>query len=1348
MFRRLWGGTSLVSIARIFALTLITLALSCGGAGPQVRDPLDEARRAAEGSTDGEVVGRLLLAELFAPGGEAARAKAARTKLDGLGEAAQKGLFAALGRGVDDEGHGRFRSAARAYLDVLTAARTSDHPDAPLAGWYASHHLLRLRGGVTGLWSEAKATVSPLLDKPGNIGWRARGELVEWWTIDGAPEEVAAEGAKDAAPPPPSRDDASTDKDKTEPPSALVERASKRYGCAMNARMAGPFGHLAASDQRVRWDAERAGSWPSIFPKDPLRSERPRARPVDRSGCSLKVRGAPPGIYYVETFLDLGSERELIVSVQGALAVFVDDTEVLTRDTRQWGIWPRFGARIRLSAGRHRVLARVLNGETSIRLVATDGTPLGEGTSSDPAPPYTLTPPVLLPDPNVLDPFLVALGVAPQAGAPRPPDRDTSDPISLALAAYLAHVEGQDDVGSVLIEPLVLNRERATGPALALAAVFLDKDPIFPQGEARDRMKELRAAASQKDDGLWWPSLWLALDEADKAGIVEVAPKIVALADKFREVPDILKGLAAIYGRMHWKVEQRAAVRLAAERFPDDVEALEMRLKLHEEEGEGAEADKLAARIKKLDPETEIDIERALRKHDYKAAIAELDRLGTLRKDRRDIAARINDLRVRAGDSSEPLAKLEAAAQKNPIDGHARLALADARLARGDKKALERALVDALSSGADASALREAIELVDGITEVSPYRVDGRRVITEYESKKREMPGTAARVLDYSALWVRPDGSARMLEHEIIRIQSREGIAEQAEQRPRGLLLKIRTIKKDGRTFEPEVVEGKPTVTMPHLEIGDYVETETVMSLRGDGQGGILFEGPRWFFREEKIPYFRSEFIVISPKNRPLDIETGGVVPAPEVIENGALVTRRWRVDQSPALPEEPASAPIAEFLPNVRVGWGIRLTTLLTRMVDAASNETVRDPRLMRVAKAIVDAAPMPSLITPPKRNKAPQKPGAPADAKPDAGEAPQAKDKDEDKPAAPTDSIDERARRIYRWVLGNVEPGRESDGRRVLIGRSGNRTEAFLYLCRLAGIEVELGMVHDRLTAPARGPMSEAETFNTLAVRVTTEKGKRWMVVRDKFEPYGYLPSSLRGQPVVLLRAGAPQEKTSTEGSPDGVTHEGVVTLDADGSATLDLDQRYEGKFAVALRAGLERLPESQIKEAIEARLLPQTFPGARLLSIEVKNLSDIDAPLILRLKAEMSSMARPQGNDLVLSPPFPIHLGGLAALPSRETPIYIAEPMAARATVKLTIKLPKGASVTSPLDAVSLDDGGRSVRVRDHMEDGVLMLDRSLDVPAGRIQPPEYAAFQAFTRKVDASIHRDIVISLGQR
>jgi cellulose synthase operon protein C len=1313
---------SLRAAARVSAAALLIAAAGACGSPPPA-DALTAMREAAEDAKDGDAVGRLLLGEMFAPGGDAARAVAARKQLEALGPAAQKGLFASLARAVDDEAHGRYRASALAFLDTLAAARSSDHPDAPLAAWFATNHLLSLRSGVADLWTVARDLVKTTIEQPGKIGWRARGELVEWWSIDGYREEAQAKTGGSAT--------VGEDRDGRE---GAFEAASKLYGCVDKGRIAGPFGHLAPSNHRVHFEAERAGPWPLVFPRDPLRMAPPRVRGVERFGCALRARGAPAGIYYLETFLDLPADQDVIIASQGAFAIFVDDTEVLTRDTRQWGIWPRFGARVRLEAGRHRVLARVAGPESSIRVQTPEGKPVTGISSADPAAPYSIRPPEVLSDPNALDPFLVAAGVPPQKGTPRSPARDTKNPISRMLAAYLAHVEGQDDVGGVLMTPLIADADRATGPALAMAAIFLEKDPIYPQGDARDRVKDVRARAAAKDPELWWPQFWLLLDEADKSGVPDVAQKLAALADHFREVPDIVRGLAAIYAKIGWRPEHERAVRTAAERFPDDADALRDLLVLEEQEGHHEAADKLAARIKKLDPDSEIELSRAIDRRDFRGAIRELERLGNARKDRRDIATRIADLLTRAGDAKESMAKLEAALAKKPDDAAARLALADARYARGDRSALRSALVDAIQTGSDTSALRDAIELVEGITELSPYRLDGKKVIAAYEVAKPNMPGTAARVLDYSAIWIHPDASARMLEHEILHIQSREGIQEQAEQRPRGLVLKIRTIKKDGRVFEPEIVPGKETITMPHLEIGDYIETETITTIRGDGQGGQRFEGPRWFFREEKIPYWRSEFITISPKNRKLDIETGGEVPKPDVSESGALVIHRWRVDKSPALPEEPASAPIQEFLPNVRIGWGHSLKDTIARLVDAASDETPRDPRLTRVAQQIVNGE-APDLG---RKAKKPLAKGAAAPAE----------DKAEEKaPLGPTSSAEEKARRIYRWVVANVEPGRETDGRRVVMGKSGNRTEAFIHLCRMAGIPAEVGLVRDRLAPPPRGPMSEAETYGALAVKITTERGGRWMVVRDKFAPFGYMPSSLRGQPAVLLAKGAPEETTPQGGSEDGETHEGTVELSADGSAQLEIDQRYEGKLAILLRSALETLPAARFKETIESRLLPRSLPGARVISIDVKNLTSLDAPLVLHMKLEMSSFARPAGGELLIAPMFPLRLRALADLPQRETPLYISESLATRVTVKLRIKLPSGAHVATKLQPSKSSDGGRFARIEDRMEGGDLVLDRVMDLPAGRVLPDEYAKFQSFARHVDAALHRDVSVTLGK-
>jgi hypothetical protein len=251
--------------------------------------------------------------------------------------------------------------------------------------------------------------------------------------------------------------------------------------------------------------------------------------------------------------------------------------------------------------------------------------------------------------------------------------------------------------------------------------------------------------------------------------------------------------------------------------------------------------------------------------------------------------------------------------------------------------------------------------------------------------------------------------------------------------------------------------------------------------------------------------------------------------------------------------------------------------------------------------------------------------------------------------------------------------------------------------------------------------------------------------MVVRDKFAPYGYLPSPLRGEEAIVLRPGAPHEITPATGSQDGVTHEGTVELAADGSARLEVSQRYEGKLAIALRTALESLPEDRFKEIIESRLLPQTLPGARVLSVEVKNITELDEPLVLHMKLEMSTFARPRSGELLVSPLFPLRLGALTTLPSRETPLYISENIATRVAVKLRIKLPEGARVTTALEPSSAQDGSRNAHIEDHIEPGYLVLDRVMDLPAGRIQPTGYQTFQAFARRVDAALHRDISVTL---
>jgi cellulose synthase operon protein C len=1255
--------------------SLAASATSCAKPPPP-RTPTDKAREQGPDSNDPEVVGRWLFGEMVAKGGTAEEAKKARGRLEKLNK---KGMMAAVAVGTYDAFHGQLSSGTTAFVDALIAAKSSRDPLAPLVAWYASNRLLIASGTP-----EVKAALGPsllgLIEQPGGLGWRPRGELVDLWS-----RLAIRNGERD-----------------------LLERTTKMYGCATQVRLAGPFGHGAGSDRWISFPAEKPGPWPARWEPHPLRTEVPRILKTDRSGCTVRVdEPMTAGIVYGETYIEVKDTREVIVAALGALSLWVDDAVVLERDPRTWGIWPKFGAHLRLGPGRHRIVAKVAGPETFLRVLNPDGTPADVAFSTDAAAPYVTRAPEVVGDPNVLGKYLAD-------GRATPP----SDPVEAYLSAYVASVEGQYDVADVLMEPLIQDTEHATALSLANAAVYAEKDPIFPESEARDLAHGLREKASAKDPGLYGLRIALAIDTAEKSNVPEAVKKTRAMIDEFPEVPDVWLALGALYGRAGWKAERSDAVLTMAKRFPDDRGALESAIVVYEEMGRLPEADAAAKHLLDLYPDSTIALDRALARHDYDAAIAELQRIGQHRPDRKDIADRVGDLLVRKGDRAFSLQTLEKALKRNPRDTSARLQIADAKYAEGEKSALRTALATAIQQGVPTAELRNAIELVEGATELEPYRLDGPKVAREFEASKVEMDGTAARVLDYAALWIHRDGSARMLEHELIRVQSQEAIGKLTEQRvpEDALVLRMRVIKKNGAIYEPEQVPGKATYTMPHLEVGDYIETENITTTDGDGEGGRRYLGPQWFFREADIAYFRSEFLVISPRDRKLQIETRGKVPPPEEKEQAGLLTKRWRVDQSPAAVIEPGSVPVQEFLPSIRLAWGLSQEQHLARLLDGASDQAPRDPRIVKVATRIVGDA--------------------------------------------PANNPKERARRLYRWLVANVEDGREADGRRVVIGKSGNRAAGFITLARALHLPLELAAVKDSISAPPIGEIGAAFEYDDLVLRLGTEKTEQaeraakpapaekkekafYFTVGDKYAPFGFVPPELRGQPAVRLIPSLPRETTSVEGGFDGIVYDGTVELRADGSATLLLDQRFVGRLAMSLRGSVESMPDSQLKGAVESKIVARAFPGARLAELTVVDKDDLDKPLTLRMKIEISTFARRRGQTLLLKPPLVLQMANMAPLEVRQTTMLL--PEGTHTEVRLAVTVPKGATIGNVQKPLELLDGNRKLVLADSVEGDVVKIDRVLDVPAGRIEPSAYGAFRKWAIDVDEANTREITLLL---
>ena len=1260
-------GSAVAVAIGLFAASLPGCA---GGPAPATPATVDlsarRARDAGRGSSDPDEVARWLLDEMLAPGGtpkgaDEARARLAKTK--------SGGMLASFAGAVHDETHGAPRRAAEGYVATLVAAQASEDPLAPLAAWWAAHHLASLRGSVARLWATHETSLARILERPGHVGFRALAELQDW---QGTEEVDRADVVGDA----------------------YDARVTRRLGCALRARVAGPFGRGTAPERRRAFAAELA-PWPATWPEEPTRGSVPRVLRTERHRClTASTEKTEDGVFYVETFFETDRPRDLLFAVQGAVAVWVDDVQVTARDLRRWGDWQRFGGAARVGKGRHRLLARVLVDAATVRLLELDGRAAGLDTDTDDRKPYGIEKPVLLGDPNPIVRHVALAAEGRPAGG---------SALEIALVAHAARVDGLNDVASAMMAPLVTPKE-AAALALALSAGYARSDVAFPEQVRRINERELHQRATKADPKLWFSRAWLVLDDADSRGLVEAVAPLKALAAELPEVPDPGEQLVRVYGRLGWRAERLQGLRDLVARFPDDKDALSLYAGALEEDGAVAEADKVAARLRQLDPDSEVDLDRALARRDWPAAIAELRRIEKRRPERKEIAARIADVLARAGDPAAAAAQLAKALAKNPDDATVRLRLADHVYATGDVTALRRALAEALSAGSKGIEIREAVELIEGASLLEPYRRDGRKVIKEFEAWEKSgkrMDGTAARILDYAATWVHPDGSSEMLEHEILRMQSQEAVQQEAEQKPpEGLVLRLRVIKPDGSVLEPEPVAGKPTLTMPHLAVGDYLEIEHVTASPSEGGKAKRYRGPHWFFREADKGYWRSEFVVLSPKDRAVEIEQVGKVPAPVTAEKSTFIERRWRVDESPPAPEEPDAPNPREFLPSVRVGWGITLEDMLRRYVDAASEETPLDPRLRDLVASVVK--------------------GIPENAR------------------------EARARALYKYLGENIQDGQDADGRRVLTGRAGSRQAAFLYGCRLLGIPVELAVVKSRVAMPPVGKMSEVEIFDNVALRVELDpaKGPRWMTVRDKFAPFGYVPAELRGQPAFRLVPGTPKDTTDAQGDADGVKIEARAVLREDGSASVEVVHSFLGRMGIGIRSVFDRVAENKRAELVETKLLAQNLPGARLVKLTVDNKDDLAAPLVLRMRAEVPVLARAAGNNLVLRSVFPLGIGQAATLPERQTPMLLAN--ASHVELAFEVVVPESLRLPGSLPSGEVRDGERSVVVKDRVEGRSLVLARVVDVPAGRVQPgAEYARFVAFTRKADEMLEREIAV-----
>lgn len=1205
--------------------------------------------RAARNPSSREHVTRVALAELFAPDGDPARAKEALTRALTLDPNDPMLHFAA---GEEALLHGRPAEGAASLLAAIERAKNSDDRRASMIAEAAAEELAAALSSHRRP-EEILTPLLALLDDPGRLGPGV--------TYDIAEIGIAYAYRRGDLP--------------------AVTALAERVGCVPSFRLAGPFGPRDLLGFDTHSGPEARGPLAESYDLGPMRGRR-ATRTVHGRGCTTHLGDGPVaggGVTYAEAMIELDSagERWIRLETPNAVELFVDGTSVARFDARRSPTVRTRYVPFTFGAGTHEITVKITTRHPNpvLVLAVTGDAGLRRGTAGAGFDPT-------LPDPA-----------------------EPGDAYTRAVV--------EENRGAVVDARETLEADVYEGdagvPTLVLRSAIALEDPFRPQDASRDDARRLLRRAREKDPMSWYARLALARLAAAEGRDQEAITDIREAAGQWPELVVFPLTLAELLQARGWDAESDQHIARAAEIFPESCAVIEAQRSVA---GRLDQIDRYVERTEALvacnaRSRARLDVLMDARRWDD--ALREVDRLAALEPEeirprydatRADIATGRGDIAT-ARELRARVASLFPRADAHVGD------LVDQSIAEGQRdqafSAIERALAAEPTAMAGLRLMRADL---GGQDDLAPYRLDGAAVLREFEASGRRYEQPEVLVLDYAVWRVYDDGSSLHYVHQIVKVQSEEAVDSQGEFTPPegAVLLRLHTIKADGTRLEPDIIAGKETISLPNLEVGDYVEQEYVRSIGpADGLEGAVL-GDRFFFQGFETPYDRSEYVVVLPASMNPTLDPRGNLPPPVETRNGDLRELRWRVDRSLPRQREPLSVNAREFLPSVNLGVGATWDQLRTSFADILADRNVEDPAARRLVQNVLRELPR------------------------DA------------------DDMD-RARALYAWVLANIEPADDAFGSapRMLSGRTGSRARVLHYLYGLADIPSDIVVVRTLTADQTRSPLPDDETYSTLLVRIGPQNAPIYISTNQRGTPFGYVAPALRGQDAMVLAADGGMvripERTVVD---DRRTIELEADLAEDGSARIAVKETFTGLSAIGWRNDLEGVPAAELEERFEAAYVARMFPGAELRALEITGRDALDGPLVMEYAFDIASLGHRERDDFILPPLFPTQLAPTyAQVPSRETTQVVA---GADIVTTLRIHLPNGATATNLPEPVTVEGPGNArYSSGASLADGWVVVNRRVDVRLMRVEPGAYAALASFCRQADQAEGRALRIRL---
>ncbi|MDX9719267.1 MAG: tetratricopeptide repeat protein [Myxococcota bacterium] len=1022
-------------------------------------------------------------------------------------------------------------------------------------------------------------------------------------------------------------------------------------------------------------------------------TERVDSRTLQRREENSRLRFSPSwpsdGLYLAETFITAdGQDFAISVSTASSIKVWVDDSLVLRKHIVE-NHGPRQLARlIKLSSGPHRIrvayAASVGDEGFGLSLVPIQGDAPFAISETEPS--------------DALGKVEPGHYLRLRGGLPDELAAFASHPFYLWLAALYANDRG-DFARAHLALSLALSLQDKFIPLLIAEAEMLRTNNALDPSAATNLAIERFRRVLSIDPEAAYAKLFLAFLEFHQEQSVAALRK---LDDVCAQTPNEYRAHYYRYqvlDRLEWTPLAKEALNRAQALRPMACDLASDALYRAMDEEYMPEPQTLRSESLHCPAIRESLIDHYwLPRGDIDEAIRELEGLSAQFPDRARFVARQAELYAERGDPERALELFERAQSIEPERSSPWIrARVDILLSLGRSDEAESLLSSAIEAEPTNLELIGLLRQFGGLRVLEELRKPGLQLVQEYLQKPRVEEHSAYYLLDYGAFRYYPDGKSLSVTHQIARVLSKDGKNRLGEVwlPPNAIVTQLRTIKADGvTTIEPELIPNKSTISMPNLEVGDFIEVEYLTADPPRKPGTSSFIMPRWYFQIFDSPLMYSEIVIEIPESMQPTIDTIGSVPAPSIETREGFRRYTYLMTDMIDPRREPSSPDLVEIAPSVQFAYDIR----------------AEDRRKGIYNVVLWSCSPSPEL----------------EDAALLGG--------------AGAGDPEEIARRLFSFVKTEIAESSDSyfgsSAAWTWNTRKGSRLGLLKALLDISKVKADVVIVKPWFAPTHQSLVDNFSDYTHVVLRVEDGRGGwLWLDPTTTYAKFDYLPSYLQGQPGLVI--GMEQEELVVDSFDPELERQHIeyqIEIDANGDATGTGIESNDGLQGTNLRnflAALRNDPD-RLRQRIADQLV-RFFGDVAVTEHEIQGLDD-ETAISIRYDFQAQSFATVQGAMLQLSTQLLNDnlAARFASLPSRSQQLVLAELL--RQQVALGLSLPSGSEWIEIPESqrIESDFGSFEREVTDN--GNVLRIQDRLELKMQRIEPEHYAAFSAFCSAVD--------------